>query len=370
MLKKLIFLMLLVPNFAWSAPSITSTSGTFTHGSSFTIPGSGFQTKSTPTPLFYDNFDSNDTGRQNRNTIHTKNASHYGVWANITGAEVPTYSNANQRGVSTLSSYVHFWAEKYHNSGFIQANFSENHVPTLMFSYWIRVSYANATGDGNVKVTKLLDNSGQYSDDHDNLQDAFQFARAPKEAYMNVWAGSDGQPSVWPDNNGSSQLGYTVPFDNWYQVTWFRKAGTNGNSDGKEWVIVNGTTLKNTSFAHNWNIGKKWCWLVLGNYIANYTTLDVYFQFDDVYIDNTWQSVWTGNASTWSSCTHREIQIPTAWSDTSITITGNQGSFATGSTVYLYVVDDNGNVNSQGYPVIIEKAVSPPSPPQGLRITN
>ena len=60
----------------------------------------------------------------------------------------------------------------------------------------------------------------------------------------------------------------------------------------------------------------------------------------------------TDNPS-WLAVGHREIQIPTAWSDNSITIKINQGSFQAGDTAYLFVVDEEGNV-SYGYPVVID----------------
>ncbi|MEK6657594.1 MAG: hypothetical protein AABY58_09150, partial [Nitrospirota bacterium] len=40
---------------------------------------------------------------------------------------------------------------------------------------------------------------------------------------------------------------------------------------------------------------------------------------------------------------------PSAWSDTSITITLNQGSLANFNNAYLYVIDADGNVNTNGY---------------------
>jgi hypothetical protein len=75
-----------------------------------------------------------------------------------------------------------------------------------------------------------------------------------------------------------------------------------------------------------------------------------------------------GNARTFNGCTIREIQIPTAWSDNSITVTVNQGVFGSGMTVYLYVVDQNGAVNSTGYPITVGSGISAPSPPTGLKI--
>jgi len=75
--------------------------------------------------------------------------------------------------------------------------------------------------------------------------------------------------------------------------------------------------------------------------------------FDDVYMSNTRARIEIGNASTWSACTHREVQIPTSWSSGSITATVNQGSFADGASAYLYVVDAEGAASASGYPITI-----------------
>jgi hypothetical protein len=86
-------------------------------------------------------------------------------------------------------------------------------------------------------------------------------------------------------------------------------------------------------FMNSWDLSDKWVWL------------------DNVYIDNTWARVEIGNKPTWTGCTQREMQTPTAWSNTSITVKVNQGPFQDGSAAYLYVVDANGSVNGQGFPV-------------------
>jgi hypothetical protein len=110
-------------------------------------------------------------------------------------------------------------------------------------------------------------------------------------------------------------------------------------------------------------------YVVYGHWIGNgLTKLNAWL--DDIYIQSGTQArVEIGNASNWQTCTHREIQTPVSWSDTSITITLNQGSFAVGETAYLFVVDADGNVNTQGYPVTFTlSGFGPPSPPIGLKI--
>jgi hypothetical protein len=92
------------------------------------------------------------------------------------------------------------------------------------------------------------------------------------------------------------------------------------------------------------------------------------YKFDDVFIDYTWARVELGNAPTWAACTRREIQPPRQWSDTQITVQLNKGAFATGQTVYAYVVDANGAVNASGVPVVIGASATAPKAPVNLRI--
>ena len=72
--------------------------------------------------------------------------------------------------------------------------------------------------------------------------------------------------------------------------------------------------------------------------------------FDDVYFSQNRARIEICNSFDWLNRKHCEIQIPTAWSDNSITFTVNQGSFNEGETAYLFVIDANGTA-SEGYPV-------------------
>lgn len=64
---------------------------------------------------------------------------------------------------------------------------------------------------------------------------------------------------------------------------------------------------------------------------------DRYFS-DDIYFDFTHARVIMHDAATLAGSTEWEIQIPTAWSDTSVTVQVNQGSMAAG-TKYMTVID-------------------------------
>jgi len=69
-----------------------------------------------------------------------------------------------------------------------------------------------------------------------------------------------------------------------------------------------------------------------------------------------------GNADTWAACTHREIQPPTAWAASEITVTFNAGSFEDDDTVYLYVVDANGDASPASDGITISGSSSPAPP--------
>jgi hypothetical protein len=73
---------------------------------------------------------------------------------------------------------------------------------------------------------------------------------------------------------------------------------------------------------------------------------------DDVYVDNTWARVMIGDNPVFSSARNREIQIPSAWSTNSITITANTASFPVGTPAYLFVIDSTGAA-SAGFPVSV-----------------
>ena len=74
---------------------------------------------------------------------------------------------------------------------------------------------------------------------------------------------------------------------------------------------------------------------------------------DDVYLDITWARVMVGNAPAYGHCTHLVPQIPTAWSEHSITVSSHLGALPRVVTPYLYVIDADGRVNQNGYPMVV-----------------
>ena len=85
---------------------------------------------------------------------------------------------------------------------------------------------------------------------------------------------------------------------------------------------------------------------------ADPTDDNAYKHVDDAYIDNTLSRVMLANNANYNRATIIEPQIPSAWSDNSITCTVNLGRLSN-ERAYLFVFDADNKHNPRGYPVNI-----------------
>lgn len=75
--------------------------------------------------------------------------------------------------------------------------------------------------------------------------------------------------------------------------------------------------------------------------------------FDDVYIATTQARVELCDSPTWANCRTREIQIvdPSTWSESQLSFKLRRGGLTDLENKYLYVVDQYGNANADGYAI-------------------
>jgi len=322
-----------------AAPSVSSTSGTFFHGNTVTITGSSFGTDADEGPVKYDDFDDGEVG---------SNLSGWSLSASsgIHPAYSDTYShNGDQCGYANLETQ------------FTCAAYADNlDLTTIYTSHWVRWEKVSGLDSRNKKFARFT----SHLVVEDPPKDEFNDGR-PIMGYTNFY----GDDCGWYLDNGDGYVSVAEDYitsDTWHRVEMYFVASSEpGEADG-EWAfwldssqIVDEqdyVTIETTAFREfvRTFILPFFCTHVDANDNPEGGPHRIYY--DDVYVDSTQARVEIGDASTWSACTHREIQIPSAWSSNSITATVNRGSMSNG-TAYLYVVDADGNTNSSGYQITI-----------------
>ncbi|MEW6517600.1 MAG: T9SS type A sorting domain-containing protein [candidate division FCPU426 bacterium] len=85
--------------------------------------------------------------------------------------------------------------------------------------------------------------------------------------------------------------------------------------------------------------------------------------FDDLYVDNTFSRVVLADNPDYDLATVIEPQIPSAWSDGSVTIRVNAGKLADNQQAYVFVFDAANQHNAAGFPVLLGASLAPADTP-------
>jgi hypothetical protein len=317
----------------FAAPAVTGVSGQLAHGASITITGSGFGTKASAAPLKYDSFESGTAGQDLGNgwvfsTSHDRN---------------PKYSAKFLRPNSIMSGMADFSGNQYLSSFGVRD--MTNGYPEVYMDFWY-----------------LYDPASPPSRNHKLFRFYTGTDSGQPDRYMNVFCGTGwtmesdgGGTSKW---YGSPWWEWTNADKQWSHFQGYFKTNTDGASNGiiKFW-INHYKGIDASNWVHQPSGSSVWRSLWFGNYLGHDAAAgcgvspgNSYTFWDNVYIDTTQARVEIGNAANYESCTHREIQVPSSWSESSITFTINKGSFANFNQVYLFVIDRNGSV-SPGHPL-------------------
>jgi len=345
----LILILLISSVNCYAAPAISDVTGT-------TLTGTGFGTKSAAAPIKWMDCEGLTSSDQSLTVVDP-------FWEDRgTANNYARINTLQQRYSGSTKNIEAYMKDEAHPTGARGANFWKN---SIGFS---------ATGKGLVSFWVRLDEAVNNSDD------AYQFKGLRTPANV----GEDGSPT-YPDlalfdwdstsilfyfqNHGGLSTGYFpsnhVTYPGWYHVTLQFEMGTAGNADGRwiGWSSHNGFTGTYVVQDDYWPAASYQLInadlddmnaVSFHNYLGNTESdperdVELTIYYDDIYIDNVWNRVEIGDNSVFANCTHREIQIPTAWSDTEISFTLNTGSLSSG-TYYVFVVDSDGTA-SAGYPI-------------------
>jgi len=323
----LILSVLLLPVNSFSAPVITAINGS----AAIQISGTYFGVKNSASPLINEkfNYGSGDPAGWNKTDNGTGTLS----------------SNKSRTGTESL----YFDYSVNVNNGFTGGRYTQyvGSQQSIYVTGWMWIDYeakTNSTGSAQFKGWRMSNCADGYTQDS-SCGAWYQDSWYNTSSYN--WFNS-GFLAIY----GGSGLG-GAPSDLYLKGQW-QRIETYLSTDGTVWMnrvgrptyIVNKTGLTVPSVGQYFSLG------VAGQ--RQQEKLDVYF--DSIYVDNTMARVELCDTSSWSNRTHCEIQAPTSWSDSSIDVTFNKGSFPDGKNVYFYVVDKKGIVNSTGYEYRIPSA--------------
>lgn len=389
------FLLLLAPpGLAFAAPAITDVSGSFSHGQSVTISGGGFGEKASVAPAVWD--DGSGTSildKWSGGWPSTASASEWNI----------QYKQAGFRGILGPHDHAGRYIAGLHKEGGspfsphagtnvgVWKEFDMNSYPQPVYLSWYERLDPLWDNTFNIDYNaKYFSYSGDSSSPYDNPYWYLAWNQSPRPkdgSYPtgireHVFGGA-GITSQFPDINshGPYWLAGNNPVDQWLKIEMEMMISNDRNQgyvklweDGVPKIDFHGSTDNAYSGYAFAMPGKRL--LQIGGFTrfpadSNFLTDHNWRYFSDLYIDTSFQRVQICEGSTWSNKGLCEVQIPqTAWNDSSVSMKVNQASFADNSTAYLYVVDQNGAANSDGYPVAFASAGNgiPPASPVGLAV--
>ena len=396
-----IIVILSIHSLGLADPAIVNISGELSHQTSVVITGQSFGTKNPAHPLLWDDGTSDPPLSTHYDAWLPNNAqegSHY----NMTYREVPFREvDAPHSRINYIlggAHALHDQAGSYAIGGNVGIGKNiQSHEFFIM--YWYRLDPAfdeenhPIYGD-NMKEIVLTNTEGSYYPDG---WGAFGYAS---------WCGNDtpdvnqtgpiklGRIPINPENqnapyacSGNNLVYHNNPIIGWIKMQW---EGTyNHQYDGPQ---ISFTTYPDGQRTYRSHYGDG---ITVSEYTrgpwANYPKendlrfiglggfgrvprenngVNSFRYFAGVYMDNTHARVMLGDSPNYDNCHKMEPQIPSEWSNESITIGVNLGNFNNNETGYVFVFDADNNHNSTGYPVTIGGGGGgiPPSIPQNLFI--
>lgn len=307
------------------------------HRSTLTVTGSGFGTKATAEPFVWDDFESGVVGNplsSSQRWIHYENGSRV----------FPQYSNL--QAYSGARAAYNFIDRPADGEDFSTAGLRGLQATEMYFSYQFRWEVVSGTmGAGFIKTLRGNGVSGFY-----HARPRFYTSVHPGATLVNA-----GYAYTGADADGAGEAASNVPANTWNRMEgYYKLSAPAGSANGmlQTWAnLLPRVNLVNVMTLPSAQAGQLVDNFLLPFMASNLSTVQLRLFVDDIYVDRTRARVEIGDADTWTACRQREVQIPTSWSNTAITLNVNQGRFANGARGYVYVVNADGRVNARGVPL-------------------
>jgi hypothetical protein len=352
-----------------AAPAVQQVSGAMNHNGTITITGSGFGNKATAAPLVWDNA---------AGTASALSSQWTGAWPDkLPGYNTGYYSP--MRGIAPPHAHDSRYIAGCHaantgaDSGYAVmawVNIQAPALPSYIYASWYQRAddQWHFGGDNNFKTFDYSLGTEPYA-----AGQSWYTAYGPPHPNSNTdngvqWVNETGTGLSFPDQNGhNAWWGQAVnPMaGQWSKVEVVVKLSS--GTDGYLKVFENGQQVMNyAGVTDNWGGTQRA--ISVGGYAREQGYTSNWRYFDDVYIDTTLQRVVLADKPVLSQASIVEAQIPSTWSDGSITATVNLGKFTQGQTAYLFVVDATGTASAKGQVVTAGGTAFMPSPPSAVSV--
>lgn len=393
MIKEIIMALICVimlSTFTYAQPDINAISDTWAHGSTVTITGNDFGSKSIAEPIIWDDFESGDLQSHWIARLPSEAATSNESYK-------PNVNTTGWRGVASAHPNSQYYATAGHDpAGYNpwsnrkgpNAMISFNVIPpiTSETAFYLRYYYRHdPLWNGPFDNLKICDFSN-WDAQESNMWPHHGGGHDYYVEYRGVpLAGSIGLHTV--HSNMGECSGYNYPCDygmhppepnqGWHVYEYII---LHNSTNGFFRVYINNELMyekgvNNDCNEFSYDINSIW----LGGYFRatrdpETGDVDGYRYFDDVYADRGFQRVILANSSTYNNATIIEPQIPSAWSENSITCTVNLGRLPASGVAYLFVFDADNNHNPRGYPVDINGTAQldedAPDAPTGIEVVS
>ena len=358
MLSKVILFALLIPAVAFAAPLISNVQGEVSDGALITINGSDFGNTG-PNVLFFDDYEGGTNGA---NILVGSGSAKVGQFASTSGtAGNPYYTNsasvsgslAQQSNMQGIPNGGYAWS---------QVDLPSN-TTDIFICWWLYLpSEDNAPGEGDALNWKQMWIQGASTGDDDLV--------VPTILGREAWS-SRSYPIIANNNPYIKYLSLNFQKGVWKRLWVWVKGGYSNDGQVHYWELDGEVKTRvsddNVTNLYSGGIFEK---VRINGY--GRVTNNCHPTYDDVYIatgPDARARIEIGDQSSYFDCTKLTMVTSDSWSDTVITGTVRQGLFKNGDSAYVFVVDSDGAVNPQGYPITIGSTSGAlPNPPTDLRL--
>jgi len=358
----------LSPSFASADPSVQSVSSTGAHGSTSTITGSGFGSKSGTSPAVWDSCPSAGLSSQWSN-----------AWPNKSGND-NLQCRSPIRGISPPHNNVSMYLAGAHSEsngadeGYNVIAFKNRNInsyPAYTYASWYQRSddQWDFCGDNNYKVFDFSQGTSPYTQPANWY---IEYNSPPTSASSGLaWHLNDNGSAL--DTGTSWWFGSAVnPMSGkWTKIEVEIRYSPNSDGyiklweNGRQRIDYSGSTDRYSGSGRSEGIG---------GYARCYGRSSNWRYFSDVYIDYTRARVILTDNQSYENSTKFEPQPVRTWSSGSIEFTLNRGAVS-GSSAYIFVFDSSGRRNAVGVPLggsapeppPPEEEDTRPMPPENLR---